>query len=182
LAEERENLLITYSSVFYAKILSMAAAFFKKHNKKVPLWLMRRLFNIWPPYLGAGIKILEGSDDFRYIKTCLKRRWYNLNYVGTAYGGSLYSMTDPFYMFMLINILGRDYIVWDKGAEIDFVSPGKTDVFAEFKITDEIIEDIKTKTAEGNKYIFTLPVEVKDKNGNLVANVNKVLYVRKKKN
>lgn len=159
----------------------MAASFFKKHNKRVPLWLMRRLFNIWPPYLGAGIKILEGSEDFRYIKTCLKRRWYNLNYVGTAYGGSLYSMTDPFYMFMLINILGGKYIVWDKGADIDFVSPGKTNVYAEFRITDEIIADIKKKTSDGSKYIFPLPVEVKDENGEIVAKVNKILYVRMKR-
>jgi len=158
----------------------MAATLLKKHNKRIPLWLMRRFFNLWPPYVGSGIKVLEGSEDFRYIKTCLKKRWYNTNYVGTAYGGSLYSMTDPFYMFMLINILGPEYIVWDKGADIDFKRPGKGHVFAEFRITDEIVKDIKEKTNSGEKYIFTLPVDVTDKEQNVVASVNKVLYVRKK--
>lgn len=159
----------------------MAASFFKKHNSHIPVWLMRRLFNLWPPYLGSGIEVIEGSEDFRYIKTCLKRRWYNLNYVGTSYGGSLYSMTDPFYMFMLINILGNDYIVWDKGAHIDFVRPGKSHVYAEFKITDEILEDIREKTKEGRKYIFELPVDVVDTQGELVASVKKTLYVREKR-
>lgn len=90
-------------------------------------------------------------------------------------------MTDPFYMFMLINILGNDYIVWDKGAHIDFVRPGKSHVYAEFKITDEILEDIREKTKEGRKYIFELPVDVVDTQGELVASVKKTLYVREKR-
>ncbi|QDK47319.1 tetrameric acyl-CoA thioesterase [Bdellovibrio sp. ZAP7] len=139
------------------------------------------MISLWMPYLGAGIKIEEISSDYRYIKVCLKQTWYNRNYVGTQFGGSLYAMTDPFYMLMLINNLGQDYYVWDKGATIDFVAPGKSKVTAEFRINDEIIEKVLKETASGEKYIFDLPVHVIDAKGELVASVLKKLYVRKKK-
>ncbi|WP_413561559.1 DUF4442 domain-containing protein [Bdellovibrio sp. HCB209] len=147
----------------------------------MPSSVVRVLISLWAPYLGAGIKILEISPDYRYIKVCLKQAWYNRNYVGTQFGGSLYAMTDPFYMLMFINNLGHDYYVWDKGATIDFVSPGKTKVTAEFRIDQAIIDKVLQETASGEKYIFDLPVTVIDANGQTVATVLKKIYVRKKK-
>lgn len=158
----------------------MAAHLIRKIAGKTPVFFMKTLVNFWFPYLGAGIKILTISDDQRYIKVCLKRTWYNINYVGTQFGGSIYAMTDPFYMLMLINNLGDDYIVWDKGAKIDFKSPGKTRLYAEFKIDDALLDQVRNKTADGSKYIFDLPVVVVDESGNTIATVDKTLYVRKK--
>ncbi|WP_413586125.1 DUF4442 domain-containing protein [Bdellovibrio sp. HCB274] len=159
----------------------MITAILRKMGSKTPGWVVARLISIWPPYLGAGIKVMEIAPDYRYIKVCLKQAWYNRNYVGTQFGGSLYAMTDPFFMLMFINNLGHDYYVWDKGATIDFVSPGKTKVTVEFRIDDAIINKVLQETASGEKYIFDLPVEVLDADGALVATVLKKLYVRKKK-
>jgi hypothetical protein len=158
----------------------MAAHLLRKFAKQAPVWLVRLLGNLWLPYLGAGIKITHVSSDYRHIKVCLKRTWYNKNYVGTQFGGSIYAMTDPFYMLQLINNLGSDYIVWDKAAHIEFKKPGKTNLYAEFKIDQKLIEEVKLKTKNQEKYIFELPVEVKDLEGSLIAHVNKTLYVRKK--
>lgn len=159
----------------------MITSWIRRMGARTPSWLVARLISLWTPYLGAGIKIMEISPDYRYVKVCLKQTWYNRNYVGTQFGGSLYAMTDPFYMLMLMNNVGPDYYVWDKGATIDFVAPGKTKVTAEFRINDEIISKVLQETASGEKYIFDLPVEVLDANGELVATVVKKLYVRKKK-
>jgi Domain of unknown function (DUF4442) len=76
----------------------MAAHLLRKLANNAPVWLIRILSNLWLPYLGSGIRIIEISKDFRYVKVCLKRSWYNMNYVGTQFGGSIYAMTDPFYM------------------------------------------------------------------------------------
>ena len=91
--------------------------------------LLRWVMTLYPPYLGAGISVQHMSADFRHVKVRMGLGWYNRNYVGTQFGGSLYSMVDPFYMLMLMENLGRDYIVWDKAASIDFVSPGKGPVY-----------------------------------------------------
>ncbi len=142
--------------------------------------LLRLGLNLYPPYLGAGIRVREISPDFRRVRVRMGLGWYNRNYVRTQFGGSLYSMTDPFFMLMLMQLLGRDYIVWDKAASIDFISPGKGPVHAEFRIDDELLAQIRQHTADGDKYLPELRVEVRDDEGTLVAIVHKTLYIRLK--
>ena len=141
---------------------------------------LRWAMNFYPPYLGAGIRIQSLAADMRQIRVRMGLGWYNRNYVGTQFGGSLYSMTDPFFMLMIMENLGRDYIVWDKAASIDFISPGKGPVHAEFRIDDELLAQIRQHTADGDKYLPELRVEVRDDEGTLVAIVHKTLYIRLK--
>jgi hypothetical protein len=141
--------------------------------------LMIRAINIWPPILGAGIRV-KWSPDNKAVDVEMKLRFWNRNYVGTHYGGSLYSMTDPFYMLMLMNNLGRDYIVWDKAASIRFRKPGKGRVRAEFRLSDEQLDEIRAKLTTQEKYEPTFLVQVKDEAGDVVAEVQKVLHVRRK--
>ena len=143
--------------------------------------VLKRIMNIWPPYLGAGIKVVKIAEDYREVVVELRQKWYNRNYVGSHFGGSLYAMVDPFYMLMLINILGDKYVVWDKYASIDFVAPGRGTVKAKFTLTDAQIETIKKETAACDKYIAELPVEIKNENREVVAKVTKHIYVRFKK-
>ena len=145
-------------------------------------FLLKTLLNFWPPFLGTGIWIKEISDDYHYIKVEMKMRFWNKNYVGTHFGGSLYAMVDPFYMLMLLNILGKNYIVWDKAAKINFVKPGKGTVYAEFILTEKQIEEIKDITNNQYKYEPNYTLLIKDKNGETVAEVEKTLYIRKKFN
>ncbi|HZM11998.1 MAG TPA: DUF4442 domain-containing protein [Candidatus Limnocylindrales bacterium] len=141
--------------------------------------LMLRLINIWPPIAGAGIRV-RWSADRKSVDVEMKLRFWNRNYVGTHYGGSLYSMTDPFYMLMLMNNLGPGYIVWDKAAAIRFRKPGKGKVRAEFRLTDTQLDDIREQLTALPKYEPVFKVEVKDEAGEVVAEVEKVLHIRKK--
>ncbi len=142
---------------------------------------LRHLLNFYGPYRGAGITIKHLADDFSSATISMPLRWYNKNYVGTHFGGSLYSMVDPFHMLLIMNQLGREYIVWDKSAQIDFISPGTGTVTAHFQVTPEQIEDIRKNTAQGNKYLPTFEVEVLNADGTLVAKAIKTLYIRKKR-
>ena len=142
--------------------------------------LMRWVMTFYPPYLGAGVSVQHMSADFRQVKVRMGLGWYNRNYVGTQFGGSLYSMVDPFYMLMLMENLGRDYIVWDKAANIDFISPGKGPVYAEFSIDEALLDEVRQQTEGGEKYLPHLKVEIHDGGGTLVARVDKTLYVRRK--
>lgn len=142
--------------------------------------VLRWAMNLYPPYFGAGIKVRRISSDFREVQVSMGLKWYNRNYVRTQFGGSLYSMTDPFYMLMLMQNLGRDYIVWDQAAQIKFVSPGKGVVHAEFKIDQAMLDDIRQHTASGEKYLPKYQATVYDDHGTLVAQVEKTLYIRRK--
>jgi acyl-coenzyme A thioesterase PaaI-like protein len=141
----------------------------------------RRLFNFWPPILFAGIRIEEVADDWRFARVKLKLRWYNRNYVGTAFGGSLFAMTDPFWMILTMESLGSDYVVWDKAGEIEFVSPGKEDVWAEFRLEQSAIDEIREAAAGGQRVLRWFETEVKTASNQTVARVRKQLYVRLKK-
>lgn len=136
--------------------------------------------NFWPPFFFTGIRVVQKSPDLRHITVKLKLRFWNKNYVGTQYGGSIYSMADAFYMLMLINNLGRDYIVWDKGATIRFMKPGKTDLIAEFDISQEDLEEIKAEVEAKDKMDWHRKVEIRDKEGVVVAEVDKIVYIKKK--
>ncbi len=142
--------------------------------------VLRRLINFWPPLFFTGIRATHISDDFRVVEVSLKLRWYNRNYVGTQFGGSLFAMTDPWYMLMLMHNLGGEYYVWDKQADIDFVAPGRTEVTARFELSETVLNDIRTHTAKGEKYLPSFTVSVLDKDSNLVAQVERRLYIRKK--
>jgi uncharacterized protein DUF4442 len=141
---------------------------------------LRRGVNLWPPFLGMGIRVQQIAPDMKSIDVEMKLRWWNANYVGTHFGGSLFAMTDPFYMLMLMANLGRDYIVWDKAASIRYRKPGKGTVRAEFRLTDAQLDDICEKLKTLPKWEPVFKVEVKDADGNVIAEVEKVLHVKKK--
>ena len=142
---------------------------------------LQRALNLYPPFLGAGIKVKHVADDFRRIDVEMKLRWYNRNYVGTHFGGSLCAMTDPFFMLMLINILGKDYVVWDQSSTIDFIAPGRGTVKASFSLSEQQISDIKMKTTNGEKYLPVFETDITNEHGEIVAKVRKKLYIRKKR-
>lgn len=142
--------------------------------------IVRRALNIWPPFWGSGIKILSISEDFRSVKIRLKFRWWNKNANRSQYGGSIFSITDPIYSLMLMGILGKEYFVWDKEASINFIKPGTSDLHAEMEISQGMLDEILSDTANGEKCFPEFIIHVKDDEGNVVSEVQRKLYVRKK--
>jgi len=141
---------------------------------------LKLLINLYPPYWGTGITVRSISPDYRKICVQMKMRWYNRNYVKTHFGGSLYTMTDPFFMIMLIHILGKEFVVWDKAAHIDFIKPSQGTVTARFLIKEEQIEKIINNTSGGQKYFPEFSVDIENEGAEKVVQVVKTLYIRKK--
>jgi hypothetical protein len=141
---------------------------------------LRRAVNFWPPFLGAGIRVKHIAHDMKAIDVEMKLRWWNANYVGTHFGGSLFAMTDAFYMLMLMANLGPEYIVWDKAASIRYRKPGRSTMRAEFRLSDAQLEEIREKLLTLPKYERTFAVEVKDEQGTVIAEIEKLLYMRKR--
>ena len=136
--------------------------------------------NFWPPLFGAGIRVRRVESDYSAIKVEMRLWFWNRNYVGTHFGGSLYAMTDPFYMLMLIERLGPEYIVWDKAASIHFKKPGRGRVSAEFRLSPEQVAAIKEAADTSKKTEPKFLVQVVDSAGDTIAEVEKTLYVRRK--
>src|SRR5215467_13744724 len=150
------------------------------HNKDQGAKKLQRWVNLYPPYLGAAVRVTHIAADFRDVEVEMPLRFYNRNYVGTHFGGSLYSMCDPFYMLMLINILGPGYIVWDNAASIRFRKPGKGVLKAPFHLSEEQILEIRAVADSQPKVEPQFKVLIKDAEGSVVAEIDKLLYVKKK--
>ena len=139
----------------------------------------RQLANLYPPFLGAGIRV-KSKADFSEIRSEIKLRWWNRNYVGTHFGGSIYTMTDPFYMIMLIEQLGRGYRVWLKEATVRFLRPGRGTIGADFRVSPQTVAELKRRVDLLTRDEIVLPVSVTDEGGNVVAEVIQTLHVRRR--
>ena len=142
--------------------------------------ILKFILNKYPPYMGAGVKVEYIGDDWRELHVSMSLHWYNRNVVGTHFGGSLYSMVDPHLMLLLMQLLGKGFTVWDKSANIEFIKASKTKVTARIKISDEELNEIIEKTKDGNKYFANFNIDIIDSANELVARVQKVIYIRKK--
>lgn len=143
--------------------------------------MLRALLNIWPPFRGAGIRVREIAPDFRRATVELRMRFLNRNYVGTHFGGSLFAMTDPFFMLLMMNRLGPEYLVWDKAGTVRFIKPARGTVIARIELDDAMVDEARRMTESGEKYEPTYRADIVDAEGITVAAVEKTLYIRRKK-
>ncbi len=140
----------------------------------------RYLINLWPPFLINGIHVTSIAQDWSNLTVRLRLHFWNRNYVGTHFGGNLFSMADPMWMLMAMHRLGRSYYVWDTAGEIAFLAPARETVFANFSMDDAAIEELRTQAAGGEKVLRWFETELKTAAGTVVARVRKQIYVRLK--
>jgi acyl-coenzyme A thioesterase PaaI-like protein len=142
---------------------------------------LRLGMNLWPPFLFAGIRVEEISPDHRYARVRMRLRPWNRNFFGTHFGGSLFAMTDPFWVLLLFNQLKGQHVVWDQAGEIEFVAPGRGTVTAEFRLTDEHVARVLEQTSGGEKALIWFETDVVGQDGTVIARVKKQVYARRKR-
>ncbi len=137
-------------------------------------------FNFFPAYRRTGARITYLAGDFCEVRIKLPLNWKTRNYVGTIFGGSIYGAVDPIYMIMLIKLLGPEYIVWDKVANIRFRKPGRSTLYARFIIEEEEIQVIRTQLNHQSKLERTYHVDLTDREGVVHASIEKIIHIRRK--
>ena len=147
------------------------------HGLRIWLWKLR--FNLFPAYFGSGARVTFIAADWREVRVEIPLSWRTRNYVGTTFGGSMYAAVDPIYMMMLIQVLGADYVVWDKAASIRFRRPGTGTLYAAFRLTEQEIVGIRTTLAHGASIDRVYQVDLIDGSGTVHATVEKTIYIRK---
>ena len=140
---------------------------------------LARIINVYPPFLGAGVRVRQSKADPYTVVSSMKLRPWNRNLFGTHFGGSLYAMCDPFFAIILVRQLGDGYVVWDRSASIEFLRPGRGTVRATFHIPPDEVERIRKRADEGEKVEPRMVAEVVGEDGKVVARVEKKLYVRR---
>ncbi len=139
-----------------------------------------RLINWYPPFAGAGIRVHFDPHEPLTVRSSLTLGWLNRNAYGTHFGGSLYAMCDPFFALILLRALGKEYVVWDKAASIQFLRPGKGRVTATFVVSPQRVEEVRRDVAAQGMSQPRFEVDVVDQGEQVVAHVDKLLHVKKK--
>jgi len=142
--------------------------------------VMRWKFGLFPAWRGTGARVSYIASDLREVRVELPLSWRTRNYVGTIFGGSLYGAVDPMYMIQLMLLLGSDYVVWDKAASIRFRKPGRSTLFATFRIDDAELQTIRELTANGDPVDRVYKIDLVDRDGVVHASIEKTIYIRKR--
>lgn len=156
------------------KTINILQKFFKKSA------IFRYAFTFNSAYKRSTGKVYYVSDDLQTVRVKIPLSYRNRNYVGTLFGGAMTSATDPIYMIQLISILGDEYVVWDKAASIQFKRPGNQTLYAEFHVSDALIETIKADINAHNEATYTLRVDLTDKKGVVYAEIERTIYIASK--
>jgi hypothetical protein len=150
-----------------------------KKESSASAWY-RRGINIWPCIWCSGGSVTFVSADFQELHVRLSLGIRTRNRVGTVYGGSIYSSIDPYFMLMFMQILGKDFVVWDKGATVKFIRPITGPVKCRFLISDDLIATVRSQIAADGQYIFELPLQYEDDSGKVYATFTKTVYTASK--
>ncbi len=153
--------------------------FLKRYIKSSTLF--KYGFTLSPMYRRTTGKILAVSEDLHRVSLKIPLSLKNKNYVGSIFGGSLFAATDPIYMIQLIQILGENYVVWDKETTIKFKKPAFKDAYAVFIFDSNEIEDIKSRVQLEKEINFIKKLKITDKEKVVTfSEVQKTIYVADK--
>ena len=160
----------------YQKVAKIGSKYIGKSK------LFKYGFNFSPMYRRSTAKIINVSKDLLEVKIKLPISYKNKNYVNSIFGGSMFSAVDPIPMVQLINLIGEDFVVWDKAAEISFKLPAKENLYADFTYSIDELEDIKNQVAQENKVEIIKTTLLTDKEKTVVyCVVRKTIYISSKK-
>jgi len=137
---------------------------------------------LYPPLFFQRILVKRFHKGFRGADVKIIKSIFNRNYNGSIFGGSIYAATDPFYAILFDQLLQRKGYktrVWLKSASIQYLKPGRGDLYFTIQITDEMIADAVAALNDGpGKFIKAYPIEITNLSGEVCATVINEVYIR----
>lgn len=152
--------------------------------KRVPprwrAWVMRVGFNFHPAFRGTGGRVAYISPDLTHVRVRLPMARRTRNFVGSLYGGSLFAVTDGVHVAMLLTLMERNVIIWDKAASIRYRRPAYTTLYADFRLAADELEQIEQELDAQHETSRRYTIELKDDLGNIYTVVERMVYIADK--
>ena len=160
---------------FYKKATKIGLKLFSKNT------FFKYGFNYSPMYRRSTGKVIYTSEDLLTVKVKIPINYKNRNYMGSIFGGSMFASVDPIPMVQLIQLLGEEYVVWDKSAQIRFKRPAREDLYAKIEYSIPELDTIKKTVATENEFEITKTTKLTNKSETIVfCEIDKVLYIASK--
>ncbi len=140
-------------------------------------WLMR----FYPPLFFQRIWVKRFEKDFLGVEVKISHSFLNRNYNRSIFGGTIFAASDPFYAILFDQVLQRRGLktrVWLKSASIQYLKPGRSDLFFKIELTEADLKEAELALHDAGKFVKTFPMEIFDQNGQLCAKVQNEVYIR----
>ena len=144
---------------------------------------LKRMLNLWFPFLVNRISIILISDDFHHMHVYLKHSFWNRNPNKSIWGGSIASAMDPFFPILMKQILLRKGIIADfysRAVNVQFIKMVKSDVTFQFSISDEKVVQAEKDLDQNGKYEGWHSVEGIATNGKVCVKGEVQIFLRKR--
>lgn len=159
----------------YKKLADLGGKFIGKST------LFKHGFNYSPMYRRSTARIVAISKDLLQVTIKLPISYKNKNYVNSIFGGSMFAAVDPIPMIQLMHLLGDDYVVWDKSAEIYFKKPAKETLYADFIYTTIEVDAILNRVATEKEMEVTKVTQLTNLDRTIIyCEVRKTIYIADK--
>lgn len=142
---------------------------------------LKWILSLYPPMLCQRIWIKRFHKGFRGVDVKIARSLVNTNFNGSIFGGTIYAATDPFYAVLFDQLLQREGFkvrVWLKSASIQYLKPGRTNLYFTLTITDEMLREAIEALRTIGKFVKAYPMEITNKDGEICATVMNEVYIR----
>ncbi|EDM38380.1 hypothetical protein PBAL39_02157 [Pedobacter sp. BAL39] len=136
---------------------------------------------LYPPLFFQRIWVKRFHKGFRGVDVKINKSLFNRNYNGSIFGGTIYAATDPFYAILFDQLLQREGFkvrVWLKSASIQYLKPGRSDLFFTIHISDEMMDEAITSLNTSGKFVKAYPMELRNRAGECCATVVNEVYIR----
>jgi acyl-coenzyme A thioesterase PaaI-like protein len=146
-------------------------------SENVLKWALR----FYPPLLFQRIWVISFGKNFRSVRVKVNKSLINNNYNNSIFGGTIFAAADPFYPLLFHQILihkGYQVRVWLKSAQINYLKPGRTDLFFDININESDVEEIEQILNTNGKHVKAYPIEMYNKQGELCVSVSSEVYIR----
>jgi len=151
------------------------------HSAQLKPSELKRMLNLWLPFIFNRIKITKVSNDFRNIEVRLKLSFWNRNPGKAIWGGAIFSAADSFFPIMLKqNALLEGYKTdfLTKSTNVSYIKPSKTDLVFNFTLSDNEVSTMIDILKTDGKYQEWHTVYGIDKNDNKCVKVKIQPYLR----
>ncbi|MET8873278.1 DUF4442 domain-containing protein [Nocardia sp. NPDC004604] len=138
----------------------------------------RLLMSLYPPLFFSGVRVESVAEDWTRIRVSHRVRPWNCNVNRSAFGGTLFAMTDPFYAVMAAGQLGSGYRIWNIVGGIEFLAPGRGTVSATMELGADQVNEIRDRIRADGHSVTTHTTEIRTADGNVVARASQDLSVR----
>lgn len=146
-------------------------------SEKVLKWAMR----FYPPLLVQRIWVQGFDKGFTGVRVKITKSIFNKNLNSSIFGGTIFSAADPFYAICFHQILhkrGYTVRVWLKSAHIQYLKPGRNNLYFKINITEEEINEAENVLNTVGKFVKAYPIEMYNNEGVHCVSIINEVYIR----